>query len=69
MVKIRYKKIKGKRKPLCDYEGSCRNLAFKEAYPDLGKKKGNSGWSYLCRKHFEQEKKRLKGKLLYCPAN
>ena len=30
---------------------------------------GKSGWNYLCKKHFEQERKRLKGKLLYCSMN
>lgn len=63
---IRYKIVNGKRKPLCDYKGKCKNLAYKEVYPDLGKKKKNSGWSYLCRKHFKQELKRFKGKLVYC---
>ena len=66
---IRYKVIKGKRKPLCDYQGACKNLAFKEVYPDLGKKKSGAGWSYLCKKHFNQERKRLKGKLVYCDIN
>jgi len=66
---IRYRILKGKRKPLCDYPGNCKNLAFKEVYPDLGKKKSSAGWSYLCRKHFKQEIKRLKGKLVYCNIN
>lgn len=63
---IRYKIVKGKKRPLCDVNGNCKNLAFKEVYPDLGKKKEYSGWCYLCRKHFKQEQKRLKGKLAYC---
>ena len=25
---IRYKKFKGKRVPLCDYEGTCKNKAY-----------------------------------------
>ena len=66
---IKYRIIKGKRKPLCDYHGTCENLAFKEVYPDLGKKKKDAGWSYLCRKHFKQELKKLKGKLMYCPIH
>lgn len=64
----RYKRINGKRKPLCDYKGNCKNIAFKEVYPNFEKNKGNFGWSYLCKKHFKQEKKRLKGKLVYCSA-
>lgn len=53
----------------CDYEGICKNKAYKEVYPSmLGGKYKNKGWSYLCRKHFLQEKKRFKGKLPYCSA-
>jgi len=64
---VRYKFSKGKRKPLCDYHGNCKNLAFKEVYPCMLKgKHKNRGWSYLCRKHFKQEKKRFKGKIPYC---
>jgi len=63
---IKYKIKNHKRKPLCDYEGKCKNLAYKEVYPFLGKKKTkNSGWSYLCKKHFKQEQKKFKGKLPY----
>lgn len=62
---MRYKIVRGKRRPLCDYGGNCKNLAYKEVYPSLINKK-KSGWSYLCRKHFEQEQKRLKNKLPYC---
>jgi len=48
----------------------CTNKAYKEVYPFLLKgKHKNRGWSYLCRKHFEQEKKRFKGKLPYCEVN
>ena len=66
--KIRYKNFNGKKRPLCDYHGDCNNLAFKEVYPDLGKKQ-EFGWSYLCKKHFKQEQKRFKGKLVYCGIN
>ena len=67
---VRYKIIQHKKKPLCDYHGNCKNIAFKEVYPDmLGKTHKNRGWSYLCRKHFEQEKKRFKGKLPYCAVD
>ena len=59
--------INGKRVPLCDWQGECTNKAFKEVYPSLLKGKNKKeGWSYLCRKHFQQEQKRLKGKLPYC---
>ena len=58
-----HKKLNGKRVPVCDYKGNCINKAYREVYPMLMRK---IGWSYLCRKHFEQEKKRLKGKLPYC---
>lgn len=96
---VRYRIIKNKRKPLCDYEGKCKNLAYKEVYPclvknyvlkhlaclvlehapkcfyfrsikinrlcrehfgHLGGKHKNRGWSYLCKKHFIQEKKKFK---------
>ena len=62
-----FKILNGKRVPVCDYYGTCTNKAYREVYPSLmgGKYKG-SGWSYLCRKHFEQEKKRFRGKLPYC---
>ena len=59
---------KGKnRTPKCDYEGTCKNKAYREVYPCmLGRKHKNRGWSYLCRKHFYQERKRSKNKLPYC---
>ena len=39
----------------CDFDGICRNKAFKEVYPMiLGGKHKDRGWSYLCRKHFLQ---------------
>lgn len=57
---IRYKIINGKKRPLCDHEGNCKNLAFKEVYPNLGKRKEDSGWRYLCKKYFEQEQKNSK---------
>lgn len=62
---IRHKIINHKRMPLCDYHGTCKNLAYKEVYPDLGKRMFG-GWSYLCKKHFKQEKRKFKGKLVYC---
>jgi len=66
--KIRYKLINHKKKPLCDYLGNCRNLAYKEVYPGMIKNR-EAGWSYLCKKHFYQEKKRLKRKLPYCSVD
>ena len=66
---IRNKIVNGKRRPLCDYEGKCKNLAYKEVYPNLGKENEEHYWCYLCRKHFSQERKRLKGKLVYCAVD
>ena len=43
--------------PKCDYYGNCRNKAYREVYYE---KNGSMVWSYLCRKHFEQEKKTKK---------
>lgn len=65
-VPIRYKIVNGKRRPLCDCEGKCRNLAYKEVFPGLmGEIHKGRGWGYLCRKHFEEEKKFYRGKLPY----
>ena len=55
--------LNGKIVRVCDYHGTCTNKAYKEVYPMLISKKG---WSYLCRKHFEQERKILKNKSPYC---
>ena len=64
---MKYEQSNRKRIITCDYHGNCKNKAYREVYPYFGKKKlKNKGWSYLCRKHFEQEKRRLKGKLVYC---
>lgn len=63
------KLLNGKRVKVCDYHGACTNKAYREVYPMLMKGKKGEGWSYLCRKHFEQEKKRLKGKLPYGPVD
>lgn len=61
-----FKRVNGKRVPVCDYRGTCTNKAYREVYPSLGKKRKDKGWSYLCRKHFEQEQKRFKWKLPCC---
>lgn len=63
---VRHKIIKHKKRPLCDYQGKCNNLAYKEVYPCLlGGKHKKRGWSYLCKKHFIKEKKKYRGKLPY----
>ena len=64
---IRYKMLNGKKVPVCDYDGKCNNKAYREVHPSLlGGKHKNRGWTYLCRKHFEQEQKKFKKKLPYC---
>jgi len=62
---MRFKIVNHRRIPLCDYLGKCKNLAYKEVYPYLGRKRFG-GWSYLCRKHFRKERKRLGKNLVYC---
>lgn len=56
--------------PKCDYHGTCKNIAYREVYPFLmdGKYK-NKGWSYLCRKHYFEEEKRLKWRLPSCSVD
>jgi len=50
----------GKIMEICDFEGKCKNKAFREVYPMLFKGKyKNRGWSYLCKKHFYEEQKRF----------
>jgi len=45
----------------CDFEGRCKNKAFREIYPRLLDRRGkNRGWSYLCRKHFYEEQRRFR---------
>ena len=56
---IRYKKVSGKKKPLCDYHGECNNIGYAEVYFPKTKKEDGSGWSYLCKKHFKQEKEAI----------
>jgi hypothetical protein len=64
---IRFKRLKsGKEFPCCDYQGKCTNLAYAEVYLFLMKDNKKKGWSYLCRKHYLEEQKRLKGKLPSC---
>lgn len=64
---IRFKVLKnGKEFPCCDYHGKCTNLAYAEVYLFLMKDNKKKGWSYLCKKHYLKEQKRLKGKLPSC---
>lgn len=51
------------KKETCDWLG-CKNKAYREVYPCLIDE--GEGWSYLCRKHYNQEQERLKGKLPSC---
>lgn len=61
---IKYKIVKGRKRPLCDYHGTCKNLAYKEVYLFLLKEKyKDTGRSYLCKEHFKQENKKFRGKL------
>ncbi|MBS3067478.1 hypothetical protein J4450_02145 [Candidatus Micrarchaeota archaeon] len=57
-------KVKWIFQPLCDYDGTCMNKAYREVYPALlGGKYKDKGWSYLCKKHFNKEQKIFHGKL------
>lgn len=59
--------MKSKNKEHCDYRGECKNKAHREVYQCmLAGAKEDVGWSYLCRKHFTHEVKKLRGKLPYC---
>lgn len=61
------KKKKSNKVHHCDYEGTCKNKAYREIYPSLiDEKHKNKGWSYLCRKHYYQEERRYKWKLPSC---
>ena len=64
-VPVKYKILNGRKVPVCDFEGKCKNKASKEVYPGLLFK--NAGWANLCEKHFQEEQKRLKNKLVYWP--
>ena len=64
---IRFKKLKnGKEFPCCDFKENCTNIAYAEVYPMAMKNSKKKGWSYLCRKHYFEEQKRLKWKLPAC---
>mgnify|MGYP001608489202 CR=1 FL=1 len=50
-----------KKRLVCDFEGKCKNKAFREVYRSLlGGEYKNKGWSYLCRKHLYDEQRRFK---------
>ena len=64
---IRFKILKnGKEFPCCDFKGKCTNIAYAEVYPFAMKNSKKKGWSYLCKKHYSEEQKRLKWKLPAC---
>lgn len=59
-------KIEDKKTLTCDHEGGCKNNAYKKVYPSwMSQEEKDKNWSYLCKKHFEQEKKALKENLGY----
>lgn len=61
---IRFKHLNGKKDLLCcDFGGTCKNKAYAEVFPIMVKNSKKKGWSYLCRKHYYSEEKRLKWKL------
>lgn len=64
---IRFKRLKNKKEvPCCDFQGKCTNIAYAEVYPCAMKNSKKKGWSYLCKKHYYAEQKRLKWKLPAC---
>lgn len=63
---IRFKVIGGKEFPCCDLEGKCTNWAYAEVYPMMMKNSRKKGWSYLCKKHYYEEQKRLRWRLPAC---
>ena len=64
---IRFKMLKGgKEFPCCDFKGKCTNIAYAEVYLFVMKNSKKKGWSYLCKKHYFEEQKRLKWKLPAC---
>mgnify|MGYP001572751228 CR=1 FL=1 len=60
---IRFKVINDNEFPCCDFKGKCTNKAHAEVYQMAMKNSKKKGWSYLCKKHYLQEEKRLKWKL------
>ena len=63
---VRFKVLKNTEWPCCDFHGECTNKAYAEVYPSLVKNSKKKGWSYLCRKHYYEEQKRLNWKLPAC---
>ena len=63
---IRFKVLRGNKEwPCCDFKGNCTNKVYAEVYPNL-MKGDKKGWSYLCRKHYYREQRKLKWKLPAC---
>lgn len=61
---IRFKILKtGKEFPCCDFKGKCTNIAYAEVYPMAMKNSKKKGWSYLCKRHYLEEQKRLDWKI------
>lgn len=64
---IRFKSLKDEKKfPCCDFDGKCTNKAYTEVYLFMMKNQNKKGWSYLCKKHYLAEQKRLNSKLPSC---
>lgn len=64
---IRFKRLRNKKDfPCCDFGGTCTNRAYAEVFPIMMKNSKKKGWSYLCKKHYYSEQKRLKWKLPAC---
>ena len=64
---VRFKIFKDRKGfPCCDFKGTCTNFAYAEVYPCAMKNNKKNGWSYLCRKHYFGEQKRLRWKLPAC---
>ncbi|MEK6873044.1 MAG: hypothetical protein AABW90_03460 [Nanoarchaeota archaeon] len=64
---IRFKIFKNRKEfPCRDFKGKCTNIAYAEFYPYAMKYSKKKGWSYLCRKHYFEEQKRLNWKLPAC---
>lgn len=64
---IRFTQLRNKTwHPCCDFHGTCINKAYAEVFPMMKKNNAKKGWSYLCRRHYYEEEKRLKWKLPAC---
>ncbi len=63
---IRFKVLRNDEWPCCDFHGKCTNKAYAEVFLSLMKNSKKRGWSYLCKKHYSAEQRRLKWKLPAC---